>query len=175
MSAIGYYRYKISPVGTEPTSVTFYKDAVLLVTHNIQPVETCGNWRQLKWLDKNGQYRFFPFIEMVRTELKPSASIELSPFIESLFDQSKLKTTGKSSTKTLQLRATNVTKDQLSLLAELNESPCIYLYVGDKITDTIYDWIQVTCECDNFSEIEKHRNVTFNVKITFIDNYTIIK
>ena len=84
MSQIGYYRYKLEGLTKGITNVTFYVNALPYVTHKVLARETCTGWRQLKWLDDNGQYRFFAFLELYSIKDTSKSIGKTSNFIDSL-------------------------------------------------------------------------------------------
>ena len=62
MSKIGYYKYKtICPANGESKEVKFYFNGLLEKTCTVKGREFCNEFKILKYLDKDGQYRFYPF------------------------------------------------------------------------------------------------------------------
>jgi hypothetical protein len=113
------------------TTVTFYKDGDPLVTHVIKPRSVCGDFVQIKWLDNNGQYRFFPFLENRKENINVKELGELSVFNVSLVGAlSKSKIVSKDVTKNITLYQINVTSEERKILETLYSSIDIYMSYG---------------------------------------------
>jgi hypothetical protein len=59
MSEIGYYRYKT--LADSEKTVNWTVNFINVASKNIIPVDYCNDDLIVKYLDKNGQYRFYPF------------------------------------------------------------------------------------------------------------------
>lgn len=173
MSKLGYYRYKKEGLNFGNTDVTFYVNGLPFVTHRIKARETCTGWRQLKWLDENGQYRFFAFSELYQIKDSPKQIGSASAFIASLFDsQSDTRNIGQSNDRTMTLRAVNVTAEERLILSSLATSPRVYLYTGDFTKDEKSDYVLVAVKVDGIVRTEKQRANTFEVTVTLPKHYT---
>jgi len=173
MSKLGYYRYKKENLNAGNIDVTFYVNGLPYVTHRIKARETCTGWRQLKWLDENGQYRFFAFSELYQIKNNSKSLGLASSFITSLFDsQSESKNIGQSNEQILILRAVNVTSEERLILSSLATSPRIYLYTGDFTKDEKSDYVLVTVKTDGVIRNEKQRPNNFEVTVTLPKHYT---
>lgn len=173
MSKLGYYRYKLEGLSKGIRQVTFYVNGLAYLTHTVKVRETCTGWRQLKWLDENGQYRFFAFTEFYKVTDSPKQIGQSSNFITSLFDsQTNAKNIGQSNERSILLRAVNVTSEERSILASLAVSPRVYLYTGDFTKDESSDYIQVTVKTDGVAKNEKGRPGNFEVTVALPKYYT---
>jgi len=173
MSKLGFYRYKKEGLSAGNTDVTFYVNGLAFVTHRIKARETCTGWRQLKWMDENGQFRFFAFTELYQIKDTPKQIGAASSFIASLFDsQSDTKNIGQANDRTLTLRAANVTAEERLILSSIATSPRVYLYTGDFTKDEKSDYVRVTVKVDGIVRTEKQRPNNFEVTVNLPKHYT---
>jgi hypothetical protein len=109
----------------------------------------------LKYLNKDGQYRFFGFNKYWERSDKPKEIGRSNKIITSLLSsQTDSVSIGYRNERTLDLVAENVTQEELTQLADIWLSPKVYLRVGDG--DTSEDWIEVTIDTkDTVSRIRK--------------------
>jgi len=174
MSKVGYYRLKLSNLTAGKITKRFYVNGVLASTHTVDVKQTCGDWRQLKWLDKNGQYRFYPFLAEYSIKDTPKSLGATSNFITSLLNsQTDARSLGNSNERTLTLRAINVTASERLLLSELFTSPMVQLYTGDFTEDNQSQYIQVEVKGDGIVKNEKNRNGKFEITVNLPKHYTI--
>ena len=174
MSRIGYYRYKLEGLTKGVINVTFYVNYLPFVTHRVIARETCTGWRQLKWLDQNGQYRFFAFLDLYLVKDTPKPIGKTSNFITSLFDsQTDAKNIGSTNDRTITLRATNVTAEEREILSSIFTSPKVFLYTGNFTKDEKSDYVQVDVKGDNVVRFEKSKPSKVDLTITLPKYYTI--
>lgn len=174
MSRIGYYRLKLATQTAGTTTKAFYVNGVAVCTHTIKTRPTCGAWKQLKWLDASGQYRFFSFLEEHQVKDNPKEIGNTSNFITSLLSsQTDAKSIGLSNDRSMILRAQNVTSEEREILSGLFTSPNIQLYLGDYQEDNQNQYIDVTLKGDNIVRREKQRSNTFEVTIQLPKHYTV--
>lgn len=156
----GVYCFK-KAVTDMQTTVTFYQDAVSLVTHVIKPRTECGNFVQIKWLDENGQYRFFPFIESRKETFEVKDIGEISIFNTSLVGAlSATKIVAKDVSKKITLYQTNVTPEERGILSGLYKSIDVYVSYG--ISDV---WQRVKVKGEANSIIPKNNRLN-NIELT---------
>ena len=161
-SAPGYYRLKIDDL-TEDTTYTLLLDSVPSGTKNVIVKSTCTNDRLVKYLDHNGQYRFYVFNRFYEISDSPKLIGKTSKFITDILDsQSNTKNVGYNNDRKYTVTADDVPADELEKLSDIYTSPQVFLYIGDGSTDVDSDWLQVTVENsgglvrakkDNFSEV----------------------
>lgn len=176
MSKIGYYRYKLENLTKGVTNVTFYVNYAPFVTHKVIARETCTGWRQLKWLDQNGQYRFFAFLDLYMVKDAPKQIGKTSNFITSLFDsQTDSNNIGYSNDRTLTLRAINVTAEERLMLSSIFTSPKVFLYTGDFTKDEKSDYVEVDIKGDNIVRFEKSKPTKIDITVTLPKYYTQTK
>ena len=172
MSQKGYYRYKLEGLAKGITDVTFFVNSLPFVTHTVKASETCEGWRQLKWLDDNGQYRFFSFLELYSIKDNSKSIGETNNFITSLLSsQSDTKNIGQTTERSIILRAVNVSSEERQILSSLGNSPRIYLYVGDFTKDEAVDYILVNVKTDGIAKKEKPRAGNFEVTVNLPKYY----
>jgi len=176
MSQIGYYRYKLESLTKGIRNVPISVNNVLYVTHKVEVLPMCGDWVQLKWIDKNGQFRFFPFLELFSIKDAPKSIGETSNIIESLrYSQAENRQIGYNNDRSIVLRAQNVTASQRLILSDLFTSPLIYLYKGDFSEDNMDNYVIVTIKGDNLVRSEKQRAGNFEITVNLPKHYTINK
>ena len=174
MSKIGYYRYKLENLTKGITNVTFYVNYAPFVTHKVIARETCTGWRQLKWIDENGQYRFFAFLDLYSIKDNPKPIGKTSNFITSLFDsQTDAKSVALTNDRTIILRAINVTAEERLMLSSIFTSPKVFLYTGDFTKDEKSDYVQVEIKGDNIVRFEKSKPSKIDITVTLPKHYTI--
>jgi len=145
MSQIGYYRYKLDNLTAGTHTVSFYKNGSLSVTHTAVIKQWCSEKKLIKYLDKNGQFRFFPFNRYYETKDKPKSIGKLNKVITSIYtDKTNLKNIGVKNDRTMSLVADDVSESELLILSDLWLSPQVYLYNGVLGSDEENDWIEVT-------------------------------
>jgi hypothetical protein len=145
MSSIGYYRLKI--LADSAKDVSMYINNVEFKKY-IVPIESCEP-KILKYLDSNGQYRFYPFNNYYSTRDNPSLIGQSNKLITSILtDQTNKQAIGYRNERKMQLTA-DVSKDELEKLSDIYVSPRVYLYVGSNNSDQLKDWIEVTVEASD--------------------------
>jgi len=143
MSKIGFYRYKVGNATSQ--TVTLYVNGSVSKTKQVVVKAVCTGYRQLKFIDRNGQYRFYPFAAEYGIKDKPKEIGQANEFITSLLtNRSDTKSIGSDNTRSMTLRASNVSESELAILADIYTSPRVYLYVGSGSTDTVNDWVLVS-------------------------------
>lgn len=171
MSEIGYYRYKT--IADEEKIVNFTKDGILAGTKTIIPIEVCEGSKILKYLDRSGQYRFYPFNKFWESKDKPKLLGKASKIIESVLNsQSSESNIGYKNDRTISLVAENVSQDELTLLSDIYTSPRVLLYIGTT-TDEKKDWIEVDVKGDNINRLRKRKFTKVNIDITLPKWYSI--
>lgn len=164
MKGVHCYKKEVTDM---QTTVTFYKDGEPLVTHIIKPRSECGNFIQLRWLDNNGQYRFFSFIESRKESFEVKEIGSLSIFNISLvgaLGASKVIT--KDVTKKVTLYQTNVTPEERQILAGLYTSIDVSMSYG--FTDV---WQRVETKGDaNFIIPKNNRLSNIELVVTLAQN-----
>lgn len=170
---VGYTRYKISNLAEGTHFFKFYKDGVEIVTHIAEIKECCGDMILLKYLDSKGMYRFFPFNQHWEKNITGSNIGNVSEFVTSIeTSMTSEKSIGKEIETTISATATNVTQEELDVLADLFTSPRVYMY-DNSGNDTQKNWIIV--QVQNSAPIRRRKNNPQNVNITLKlpQNYAI--
>jgi len=171
MSEIGYYRYKVKP--SESIDVNFNINFELAATKSIIVKEVCEGFRLLKYIDRDGQYRFYPFNKFWESKDKPKLIGKSSKIIESVLNsQSSENSIGYKNNRTISLVAENVSQDELTLLSDIYTSPRVLLYIGTT-TDEKKDWIEVDVKGDNINRLRKRKFTKVNIDITLPEWYSI--
>jgi hypothetical protein len=172
MSKIGFYRYKIENATNQV--VTLYVNNIASHIKRIVTKDVCGGFRQLKWIDRNGQYRFYAFNSEHGIKNQPKLIGEKNEFIASLLtSQSDSKAVGYSNDRTITLTASQVGAAELELLSDIYISPRVYYYVGNGSTDEQKDWILVTVAGDAIVRRPKLNFGKVDITIKLPKHYTV--
>jgi hypothetical protein len=176
MSNIGYYRYKVSDAIEGEQTVKFFKSGALLKTCTIIAKKFCLNYRLIKYLDSNGQYRFFPFNNRWQQTDKPTLIGKVNKFVTSILDsQSEAANIGYKNERRISLVAEQVSLEELEKLQDIFVSPRVYLYVGQHGYDRIQDWIQVSITGDGIGRPRKTNFKKFAIDVILPEYYAITK
>ena len=174
MSNIGYYRYKFTPTTEGRSEVEVYINGALVSTHVVYAKEFCSNFKILKYIDRCGRYRFFPFNDKWQIKNAVSTKGTILNFVTSIKDsQTDAFQLGYKNVRTLSLTAGNVSSDELDKLADIYSSPRVYLYVGEGVTDEVNDWVLVTITGDGISRRKKDKHAKVNIEVTLPETYSI--
>lgn len=168
----GLYRVKLIP--SELTSTyTFFENGIAKLTCNIEARSMCANSRLIKYLDKDGRYRFYPFLENWKQVNQTTSLGNISNFVSSIKEsQSNVKNIGFKNIKSIYLTAEKVSDDELLILESMYYSPCVYLYVGNG-TDELSDWVLVTIKGDGISRSGQKGFKKINIEVILPDSNTI--
>jgi len=171
MSQIGFYRYKTSTAINK--TYHWIVNNVEVGSKDVQVLDTCPGDLILKYLDKNGQYRFYPFSKFYETTDNPQKIGSVNKFLVSLLsDQSEKRNVGYKNTRQIGATA-EVNNDQLEKLKDIYTSPRVYLYVGSG-NDAKTDWLEV--EITAAPAIVKRRKANSGyiaININLPENYSI--
>lgn len=172
--AKGFYRYKITSSSIGVKTITFKRDGVIVAAQTVEFLPFCTGSRILKFLDSNGQFRFFPFNAYWEETNKPKQIGQIENFITSVkTDQSDSRSIGFNNDKSINLVAYEVSNDQLAILQDLFTSPLVYLYSGT-VNDSTADWIKVNVSSGtNVSRQRKLPNSRFEVTILLPSQYSL--
>lgn len=170
MSSIGYYRYKTTANAVR--TITLNINGTNIAWKNIIPVNTCTGDIILKYLDKNGQYRFYPFTKYYQTKDAPELIGTANKFITNILsDQTNKQNIGFKNERRIELSA-DVPNEELEKLVDIYTSPRVYMYIGN--TDAAKDWIEVN-QIVSDPVIKRRKKNTGRIDITIVlpENYSI--
>lgn len=172
MSQIGYYRYKT--LADAVKTVNFTVNSVNVASKQVQPVQSCTGDLILKYIDKNGQYRFFPFNKFYRTSDTLEKIGDVNRFITNILtDQSNSQNIGFKNSRKIALTA-EVSTSELEVLTDIYDSPRVYLYIGSGSSDIAKDWLEVVQEIPD--AVVRRRKRTFgkiDIIITLPEHFTV--
>jgi hypothetical protein len=172
MSKIGFYRYKLENATTQ--AVRLYVNNVVAATKQVVALDVCTGFRQLKFLDRNGQFRFYPFVAEHGIKGVSKEIGEVNEYVTSLLtSQSDKKSVGSNTETTITLRAANVSGDELEILRDIYSSPRVYYYVGNGSTDDAKDWVLVSVKGDGISRREKRNFGKIEIQVSLPKTNTI--
>ena len=156
---VGFYRIKTTNLSVGNHTIWFYKNGAKAGSVVVRIKEFCENYIYLKYQDRYGRYRMFPFNERWEATVKATQIGTVNKFVTNLLDaQAIVKNIGYKNVKTISLVAKSVAADELEILSEIYSSPMVYFYVGDGDDDK-KAWVQVTVKGDGKS---RKRNLNFS-------------
>lgn len=173
-TSLGIYRYKVDSVSASGNTVEFKVGGTTVKTCTIIPVNLCSGRRIIKYLNRNGQYRFYPFISQYEEIDKPKEIGKVSNMITSILNsKSDAKSVGYKSDRILNLKSEPISTDQLEMLRDIYTSPRVYLYVGTS-TDLESDWVLVTVNASKSIRKEpKAKFTTMDLEVKLPETYSI--
>jgi hypothetical protein len=175
MSQVGLYRYKVDNLVEGETTINLYKNGSLAVIHNIIVKSFCESQKLVKYLDNNGQYRFYSFNSRWESSDKVKLLGKANKLITSILtSQSNERIIGYKNERTLNLTADNVSSDELLLLQYIWTSPRVYLHVGEYNSDEDSDWLLVTVSGgDKTVKRRKLENAKFNIELLLPEWFSV--
>lgn len=173
-SSQGYYRLKVHDLEVE-TAYEMESDSVSVAIKTVRVKPFCTGMRYVKYLDHNGQYRFYPFNANWQTKDAPKMIGKVNQLITNILDnQSDSKNIGYTNERKITLVADDVIADELVLLSDIYTSPRVYLYVGAGTTDTAADWLRVTVASgENLVRRKKGNTSKVELTVTLPEWYNI--
>lgn len=174
MSEVGYYRYKIASVDTAGNTVTFQVGGVDTKVCTVVPQNLCTGRRILKYLNRDGQYRFYAFSNYYEENDKPREIGVVNNIVTSILNsKSNVKSVGYKSERTLSLKSDPISTSELEMLRDIYTSPRVYLYVGTT-TDTEDDWVLVTVKANKSIRREaKAKFTTLELDVILPETFSI--
>lgn len=159
----GYYRLKVDDLDAD-TTYQMKNGATVLATKTVRVKPFCTNYRYLKYLNRYGQYRFYPFNSRWQTKDTPKLIGKIGQLVTSIYsDQGETKNIGYTNERKITMVADDVLNDELDLLSDIYTSPRVYLQVGTG--DTAADWVRVTVQSSN-NMVRQRKGTTSKVELT---------
>ena len=174
MSTVGIYRYKIASVAAAGNTVVFNIGGTPTKTCNVSPINLCDGKLVLKYMNRDGQYRFFAFPKYYEENDNPKLIGTTSYLVRSILEsKSNTRNVGYKSDRKLQLKSEPLSTEQLLIVRDIYLSPRVYLYVGSG-TDLESDWIIVTVKASKAIRVEpKAKFSTIELEVTLPETYSI--
>lgn len=160
----GYYGAKVLVTDAVQT-FGWYKNSELVKTVTVKGVlNSCVDSKLLKFLDREGLYRIYPFSKYYAKTASASQIGSVNKFLTSILtDQGDTANVGYNGSRTMTLKQ-YIDYIELDFIESLYESPRVYLYVGDGSADTSADWLEVTVK--GKGTIHRAKNLTGSEEIT---------
>ena len=169
----GFYRYKIAKADAGKFPVYFLRDGAIVASQCINFREHCTNGKVLKFMDRNGIYRFFPFNEFWEQNNEPDAIGSAELFTDSIYTgQSNKRSLGYKNKRSIAAVAYEVTAYELDILQDLMTSPFVYLYIGTT-GDAPKDWLLVEVSGTNTGRRRKGVIGRYEVTIVLPEQFNI--
>ena len=156
----GFYREKM--LFTQNTAITRGGKS-----KTVEVLPYCDGDVILKYLDRNGMYRFYKFSRFYRREIEPELIGSIENFFGSLSTaQGYKKNIGYRSQEELTVKAVAVPARHMESLKDIYTSPRVYMHIGRLGDDNASDWILVDVEGDGMI---KHNRRQFNdIELTIL-------
>ena len=168
---VGIYHYASQPYPS-PSDI-------LLKTINVfEPIIECGYNQCLKFLDKNGLYKFLPFEGIGERSLSVDNIGNIEALVTSLKDsKGNAYSAGKKAERTRTMFLNNIPSWGAAQVEELMDSPVVYMYIGEDYTtsDLETDWLMVEVTNKSFSYSTKSNFINVKVNVKLPRQYTITK
>ena len=128
----------------------------------------------LKYLDRNGMYRFYRFTKNYERTVDTDeiGSIEHT-FTSLSTGQGYQKSIGNKSVDKIKARAENVPVEDLNILKDLYTSPRVYFHLGEAGTDNLSNWVLVKVKGDGIAKLPKRNFVNVEIEIELPANNEI--
>jgi hypothetical protein len=163
----GFVRLAIEPSQTGEQNIPLYINSIPY-THRLNVREFCSSSVMVKYLDRNGEYRFFPFSQYYERISKPEKIGQVDNLIISLQnDSGNTKNIGYKNSDQLTLNATLVNQSELSLLKDLYNSSDVYILTSAN------KWLQVTIKGDNVSKKAKAKFSDISITVILPKSYNV--
>jgi hypothetical protein len=167
------YRFAYSSIAKGSHTVEFRILTDSYGLHTVDIKEDC-NYRVLKYLDKNGEFRFYPFNKYYTENAMPQLLGKTNELITSLLtSQGNENIVGYKNSHRIHLIADGVSQTELDNLKDIWTSPKVYLYIGN--TDNqLQDWIKVEIQSsDNPVKWGKNNFNTVELDCILPENFNI--
>ncbi len=128
----------------------------------------------LKYLDRNGMYRFYRFTKNYERTVDTDeiGSVEHT-FTSLSTGQGYQKSIGNKSVDKIKARAEKVPVEDLNILKDLYTSPRAYFHLGEAGTDNLSNWVLVKVKGDGIAKLPKRNFVNVEIEIELPANNEI--
>lgn len=128
----------------------------------------------LKYLDRNGMYRFYRFTKNYERTVDTDeiGSVEHT-FTSLSTGQGYQKSIGNKSVDKIKARAEKVPVEDLNILKDLYTSPRVYFHLGEAGTDNLSNWVLVKVKGDGIAKLPKRNFVNVEIEIELPANNEI--
>lgn len=175
MSEIGYYRFKtIINNLTDNNEVKLFINEEYVATKYLIYQPFCDGGKVIKYLNKNGQFRFFSFNKFFELKDIPELIGTYDNFETGLqINRSSNSVVGYRNSKEYSLINEFVSLQELEIFSDIYTSPKVYLYNGDYTSFLESDYIEVKVRGDNLIRPRKNNYVTVGLIVTLDNQNTI--
>lgn len=175
MSELGYYRFKtILNNSTDNNEVNFFVNEDLAATKYLIYQPFCPGGKVIRYLNKNGQFRFFSFNKFYELKDNPELIGTYDNFEKGLqITRSSNSVVGYRNTKEYSFINEFVSLQELEIFSDIYTSPKVYLYNGDYTSFLESDYIEVKVRGDNLIRPRKNNFVQVGLIVTLDNQNTI--
>lgn len=163
---VGFVRRAITPITAGITEENILiEDNAYKHTFKVRP--WCDNDIKLKYLDRNGQYRFVFCNQYYSISETPKSLGDIDNIIKSIADDKGDKTKiGYSNNQTYTLKASQLNIQERELLGDLYNSPEVYLMLENKE-------VLVEVQGDNIRKLSKNKFGDVSITVKLPKSYNI--
>jgi hypothetical protein len=171
----GYVYFYDNEFSREKILLTTNSDITRVgVTKSIEVLPYCPEDLIIKYLDRNGMFRFYKFHENYQVTIHAEKIGIIQTMYESIATaQGLTKNIGYKNTKELSATAYAVPDRHMNSLQDLFVSPRVYLHVGDLGLDARENWLLVDIEGDGLVKHPKRKFNDLRVSIILPDEFNI--
>lgn len=137
--------------------------------HTVKAVAKCTNDIKLRYIDRNGQYRFMLMSSFYKAEIRPESIGDIDLYVVSLKDSaSNTQRIGYKNKDTLTMRSHLLDADEITLLKDLYNSNDVTIYLNSK-------WVSVTIKGDNIYRYQKKDALDIILTVELPQSYNLTK
>jgi hypothetical protein len=161
-----YYRLKLQPTTVGVSQIPIYINGSLACTHTIDIRCKNNNDLILKYLDKNGQYRFLKVFSKYRKNLNTSELGKTQNYITDLATDSTFRVVGVISAASLDGSTDWVDVNNNERYSDLLVSPMVYMYTNN-------NWVTVAVKAANeYAKVNDNQFISYDIAITLPNQNT---
>jgi hypothetical protein len=169
-----------------PLSIVISKNKVYTYDPNL-PRNDFGYFQNLKnnytgtkivkFLDRNGKYRVYNFnCKWEQSSSVTERGIINKSIVNLLASQGDKSSLGKDKVTTISLTAKGLDQEMYDKLSDIYDSPKVFMYIGDGLSDVTKDWIEVISTTDSYTSRKRKSEFNeININIQLPSQYTITK
>jgi len=162
----------------------FFREKILLtsdtditrlgITKRVEVLSHCTGDVILKYIDRNGMYRFYKFDKAYEVSLDPEQIGRTQTIFESIATaQGITKNIGYKNEKQLSVTAINVPDKHMVSLQDIFISPRVYMHVGAIGLDARENWVLVDVEGDGVVKHPKRKFNDIRLTLTLPQQYNV--
>jgi hypothetical protein len=138
-------------------------------TKKVEVLPFCTDDLIIKYLDRNGMYRFYKFNHNYKESIQPQKLGVIQTMFESLATaQGLTRNVGYKNTRELSATAYAVPSQHMTSLQDLFVSPRVHLHIGDLGLDARPNWVLVDVEAEGPVPVKLPKRKFNDLRVTII-------